>query len=341
METTLLNTVSLPELVDLIRKDFKMVQKMIQPNAGRLYITDPIGKNQGNTKRYDEMDTQTFGRRKREGEASKKAAVGVGFNVTMTKKRIAMEIDITQEMLDENRHVEVGTQIRNLSHFIPQRLELDMSHLLTFASATSYVDLDGDTVTTSVGDGLALASTVHTLKFTSTTYSNRVSGDPVASQGGLEAAESLAITDVLSNFGERRVFNFNAWVTTDDPNTVNTVKRILRSSADVDAAHSGVMNVNANKYQHIILPYLATTATGARDSTKERIWFLIAIGQGTNGWQAYYGIWEPSHMKPQPLTSNGSNNEDYSRDIFTLGVREGRGLRVCTGRGLIASLPTS
>lgn len=338
--TALLNTITLPEMSDLIRKQFVMVQQMVKPQAGQLFITDRIGKGQGNTKRYDEIDTQTFARRKREGAASKKAQVGVGYNVTMEKKRIALEIDITQEQRDENRNAEVGSLITNLTHFCPQRIELDQTHILTFCTATSYTDMDGEVNTVSVGDALSLVNAAHTLKFSASTYSNRVTGDPVFSRGGLEAAEGLATTNVLSNFGERRVMTFNAIVTGDDPNTVNAVKQFLNSTADVDAAQSGVMNVYRGKYRHVVLPYLATTATGARDATKERWWFLAAIGQGTNGWQAYYGEWEAPHMKDRTTDDRGANH-DYSRDIWTFGTRAGYGVRAVSGRGLIGSLPTS
>lgn len=335
MQTQLQNTVALPELVDLVRKEFVTNSKMVQPAAKQLFIVDNIGKGQGNTKRYDEIDIQTYARLKRQAEATKKASVGVGYNVTMTKKRIAMEIDITQEMLDENRYAEVGSQIRALTHFCPQRIELDLTHILTFASATSYTDMDGETVTLTVGDGLALASASHTLKYSSTTYSNRITGDPIFSQGALESAEQLTVTNIYSNFGERRVMNFNTIVTSDDPNTVNAVKQILQSTADIDGAHSGVMNVNKSKYRHVVLPQLATTATGAHDSTKAKYWMLAAAGQGTDGWQAFFGNWESPHMK-EPR----GDSHDYSRDVDTYGVRAGYGIRAVTARGLIFSLAT-
>jgi len=341
MQGTLLNTVTFSELVDLIRKKFLMVQKMADTNtAGQLFIKDSIAKGQGNTKRYDEIDTQTFGRLKRQGEAAKKASVGIGYNATMTKKRIAMEIDITQEMRDENRYAEVGSLITSLTHFCPQRIALDQTHRLTFCSATSYTDMDGDTVSTVTGDSLALVYSAHTLKFSSNTYSNRVSADPIFSRGGLEAAETLATTNVLSNFGEKRVMKFNTIITGEDPNTVNAVQQFLNSISDVDQNNSGVTNVYKGKYRHLVLPYLATTATGAYDSTKRRWWFLAALGMGAEGWQAYYGEWEAPHLKDQSTDEKGSNH-DYSRDIWTFGTRAGYGLVTVSARGIIGSLPTS
>lgn len=333
MENTFLNTVTFSQMTDLIRKKFVAVADRVKPAASPLFITDNIGKGQGNTKRYDEIDTETFARRKREGEAAKKTAVGVGYNVTMTKKRIALEIDITQEMRDENRYAEVGTLITDLTQFCPERVELDMTHILTFGTATSMVDMDGETVDLTVGDGLALFSTAHTCKFSSTTYSNRVSGDPVFSRGGLESALNLATTNIVNNFGNKRVMRFNTIITSEDPNTCMAVKQFLNSVSDVDQNNSGVINVYKGKFTHIELPYLATTATGANDSTKRRYWFLASIGMGAKGWQAYYGIWEAAHLKP--VTENGS------RDIWTHGVRQGYGVKAVSGRGIIGSFPTS
>lgn len=337
METNLLNTVSLPELTDLIRRQFVTHNDKIAPVVGQLFITEPVGKGQGKSKRMTEVDTQTFARGKREAEKTKKASVGIGYSVDMIKKRIGIEIDITQEMRDENRHSEVGTLIQSLVHFCPQRMELDGSHILSFCNATSYVDMDGDTVNVAVGDSLALAHATHTLKFSSSTYSNIVSGAPAFGRTGLEAAEKMTKTQVMSHFGERRVMNFNAIITSDDPNTCNTVKQFLGSIADVDGAHSNVMNVYKGKYRHIELPYLATDANGNRDAAKETWWFLAAIGQGQMGWQAYLGLWEAPRFKDSSVNETGANH-DYSADVWTFGTRAGYAYRAVSGRGIIVSL---
>jgi hypothetical protein len=335
----ILNTITFSGMTDLIRKEYVETQKMIKPMAKQLYISDYVGKGQGNTKRYDEIDTETYAKLKREGEAVSKAKVGIGYNKTMTKKRIGIEIDITQEMRDENRYPQVGALITNLTHFCPQRIELDATHRLTFGTATSYTDRDGETVDLTGGDGLAVFSTVHTLKYSPLTWSNRVSGDPVFSRGALEGAELLATTNILSNFGERRVMTFNTIITGDDPNTVNSVKQFLQSTTDIDQNNSNVMNVYLNKYTHLILPQLATTATGANDSTKRRYWFLGALNQGANGLQAYYGEWEAPHMVASP--ASGNNMEDPHRDVWSYGTRAGYGFVFVSGRGIIGSFPTA
>jgi hypothetical protein len=65
MQTTLLNSVTLSEFTDLVEKDFITYQKMVSPVAQQIFITDSMPANTGDSRRYDEVDTETFGRRKR------------------------------------------------------------------------------------------------------------------------------------------------------------------------------------------------------------------------------------------------------------------------------------
>lgn len=335
---TLLNTITLPEFSDLVMKQFSHVSQLITPRARQLFIYEDLTAWPSQFKRYDEVDTEIYGRLMREGENAAKARAGVGYNKTMTARRFAREIDITWQMRRYGNTHKVKSELYTMNHFIPQREELNLSHILSFCSSTSYVDMDGETIDLTVGDGLALLSTVHTLAFSTTTYSNRVSGDPVFSQGALELAENLAVSDVLSNFGARRVLNFNTIVTSDDRPTSRAVDQVLQSTADVDAAHSGVVNLYKNSYVHVELPYLATTATGARDSTKRRWWFIVAAGQGVMGWQAYFGEFEKMNLK---MPSPGNNLENGHNDNWTYGVRGSHGIVALSGRGLIGSLPVS
>lgn len=338
LNTSWLNTVTLPEFSDLTEKQFSFQQTMIVPKAQQLFIYEDLTSWPHEQKRYDEVDVETFAKLKRQGENSQKARGNVGYNVTMTARRFAMEINVSWEYRRYGKVQQVKDELYSLNHFIEQRRELDLSHRFTFCSATAYTDLDGTSVDVTVGDGLALVSAVHTLSASSTTYTNEVSGDPAFSQGALELAESLMVTDIYSNFGEKRVLMFNTIVTTDDPTTCRAVRQLMNSTADVDLANSGVTNTYKGKYTHVELPYLATTATGARDATKKRWWFVVASGQGTRGWQAYFGVFEETNMKSP---SAGNNAEDMHTDDWTYGTRGSYGIAILSGRGLIASLPAN
>lgn len=338
---TWLNTATLPEFSDLVMKGFSHQKEMVMPAAAQLFLQEDLTGYGSDTKRYDEVDVETFAKLKRQGENAQKAKAGVGYNKTMRARRYAMEINVSWEYrrYSQQYAANVKNDLTSLQHFIPQRFELNLTHALTFATSTAYTDMDGESIDVSTGDALALAYSAKTLAFSSTTYRNRVNGDPAFSQGGLEAAESLFVSDILSNFGDRRVLKANKIFTSDDPNTCRTVRQVLHSTADVDAAHAGVLNAFSNKYMHVELPYLATTATGARDATKKRWWGIVAAyGSASNSWQAYYGIFENTNVK---TPSAGNNGEDASNDDWKFGVRGSMGVAVLSGRGLVMSCPNS
>jgi len=339
---SLLNTITLSAFVDLEKKQFSHVNAMIQPAAQQLYITEDLTSWSSNQKRYDEIDVETFASLKREGENAAKVRGGIGYSKTMTVKRVAAEIDITYEMRRYGNEHRIKQELYRLNHFVIQRTELDLTHRFSFASSTSYTDKDGETVDTTMGDAAtALVSATQPLKFSSTTYRNRVTADPAFSQSALETAEDLYTTDVLSNFAERRVIKPNVIFSTDTASLMNDIKKVLNSTADVDAAHAGVKNVNYQKYTHVVLPYLATTATGARDSTKKRWWGLISSGMG-GGFQAYYGIFERANLKtPVNVGSGMFVGEDIHNDNQTFGARGSYGICILVGRGLVMALPTS
>lgn len=336
-QATFLNTVTFPELTDLLDRHFKSVGGLIVPVAKQLFLDETMGAGEGELKLLQEYDFTTYAKAKPQGVDAKKAAFGIGYFVTIRMKRIGIESEITWEMRRLNKYKEVMAALEGLPHFCPQRVDLDLTHRFTFATSTSYTDMDGNTVDLTVGDGLALASASHTLKFSSTTYSNRVSGDPLFSKGALEAAELLSTTDILSNFGERRVMDFNTIVTGNNPTVVNAVKQFLRSTSDNTQMNAGVVNVNQDKYRHLILPMLATTATGAADSTKKNWWALVAANAGLRGWQAYYVEWEGMNFIP----SSAGNGTDVHKDIWYFNVRQAYNIGIVSGRGAIFSCPTS
>jgi len=334
---TLLNTLTFSQMTDLVRREWITLNMDHPKNAKQLFITEPVGAGQGSTKRYNEIDTEKYADVKGEGANHKKAKVGVGYQVDMTARTFSKEIDITLEMRNDNRYTEVGTLITSLGNFCENRMDLDLTHRLTFATSSSYTDKNGDTVTVTVGDGNPLLYATHTLAFSSTQYRNRVSGDPVFSQGAFEAALLLAATQILTNFGEKKTMNFNTIVSGDDPSTIRAIKQLLNSMADVDAVQSGVNNVYKGRMNHIVLSDLATTAAGAYDSTKRRWWFIVAAGQGAAGWQAYLGTW----INPQFLAPTYGDGMDIHNLNWTYATYARYGICVPTGKGIIGSCPTS
>jgi hypothetical protein len=233
-------------------------------------------------------------------------------------------------MRTQNKYSDVINRLTNLAKQGAERMELDMTHRLTFGTATSYTDMDGETVDTAVGDTYQLFYTAHTVKGASTTYRNILANNPQLSRGALEAMEKQIVENSVNQFGEKVRIAFDVLFTTDDPNTINTANEYLKSVASPDGINSGVINVYKGKYRHIMLPLLATDANGLVDSTKAKMWGLVS----TEASSAHALIWEEPRLK---TPSEGNNGEEFSTDDWNFGVRGGFGLAILNGQWIHTS----
>lgn len=298
----------------LFLKGLDTVQ-MAARNSG-IFRVDSIPDHSGNTKEYSEIDLEEYAKKKPEGDQAIRAKVQQGYSVTGKLYRVALDIGITYEMRHYNKYMEVVSRLTNLGAVAGKRMELDLSHRITFATVTSYTDMDGDTISTVTGDGYQWAYTAHTVKGSSTTFRNRLANNPVFSKGALEGMEQLVVENSINQFGEKVYIPYDILWTTDDPNTINTVKEFLKSTAAPDAANSGVVNVYSGKYRHVILPRVATTATGAVDSTKAKYWGLASSSNS----QAILAVNEEPRLK---VSSETGNSTEFSTEDFNFGATAG------------------
>ena len=322
-----LNTTTFPvftRLAGVIFEKMKNSVRMVARGSG-LFREETIPANSGETRDYQEIDQNQYASFKGQGAQSDRARVVLGYNKLVTVRRFSQDIGITYEMRRFNKYPEVVQKLTSLAKMAPNKMELDLQHRIGFGLSTSYTDKDGQIVDLTVGDGLALFSTAHLLTGTSTTYRNRLAGNPALSKGALEGIERLVVEETLNNLGEKIIVPFDILWTTDDPNTCNTALEYLKSVAAPDFANSGVTNVYQAKYKHIKLDLVATTAVGAPDNTKRRYWG-IASSDATD---AHLGVWEAPHLKtPSDLNAG----EEFSTDDWNFGVRAGWGIGVVTGR---------
>jgi hypothetical protein len=206
-----------------------------------------------------------------------------------------------------------------------RRIELDLAHRISFGTAASYVDMDGDTVDLTMGDGLSLFNTAHTVRGAATTYRNRLAGNAAFSKSALEGIEKLCVEQTINQFGEKMTMPFDVLFSSDDPNTVNTIMTELNSMASTTVqVNEGVINVNGGKYRHIMLPLLATTKDGAVDNSKATYWGLVS----TMFTSAYLGVHEEPRLKSP---TEGSNAEEFSTDDWNFGTRAGYFICIVSG----------
>lgn len=294
-----------------------------------LFKEVPVPLNTGNTRKFTEIDLEEYAAYKAEGDQASRAKVQQGYSKEGTLYRVAKDIGITYEMRTQGKYLEVQSKLYSLGKLGMNRMELDLSHRLTFGHATSYTDLDGRTIDTTVGDTLALFSTAHTLRGSATTFRNILSGNPQFSQGSLEAMEKMRIENTFNQFGEKMSMRDDIIWSTDDPNTVRSIKQVLQSTSDVTQNNPGVVNTISGRYRHIMLPRIATTATGAVDSTKAKYWGLASSEMSS----AYLGV----HEEPRLKTPVSDNPEDINTDDWTFSVRAGWMIVIVAANWIAAS----
>lgn len=290
--------------------------KMEARDSG-MFRVDMIPDHTGNTKEYSEIDLEEYADDKAEGDQSSRARVQQGYSKIGTLYRVSKDIGITYEMRRYNKYTDVVARLTNLGKLPARRMELDLQHRIGFATATSYVNKSGRTIDTTVGDTLALASTAHTVRGSSATFRNRLANNPVFSRGALEGMEQMIVENSINQFGEKVTIPYDILWTTDDQNTINTVREFLRSTSAPDQNNSGVVNVYGGKYKHVILSRVATDANGAVDSSKAKYWGLASSENS----QAFLGINEEPRMKTP--AANGNNAEDFSTEDWNFGSTAG------------------
>jgi hypothetical protein len=331
-------TFTFPEISNLIKKMFAETLPQVPLDAKPLFIFKSIPQGMGDSIQVNEQDYTTYAADMPEGVNAAKGQFGVGFHKQVLWHRYGLEMDITYKMRTTAMWLDiVSATVKALSQAVPQRENLDMTHMLTFGNAVSYVDMDGFVRDTSTGDGLSLFNAAHLLAFVPQTYSNIVPGNPQFTKTALESAELLTKTDILDNFGKLRRMPFKTIWCSDTPNLTNSIMQYIRSVSDPVQANPGVENPYKGKYDILPLSLLATDANGIYDGTKQNWWGIAALaGSGGERWQAYRVQWEAPRLITSP--SAGNNGEDRHNDNWNYGVRGSENYAALSGRGIIASL---
>lgn len=289
-----------------------------------------VSSNEVSDTEHSSMDAFGFARRKTQGDNFFKSAPTQNYSKTITKYRIGEIAEITWDMRKYDRYREMSKALKKLGRTTRDRLELDLTHRFTFGLDTSYTDLDGVTVTTTVGDGYQLFYTAHTVNGSSTTYRNRIANNPSFTKGGLEAAELLYSSQMIDSAGKKVTIRPDTIVTGDDPTIGNTVREYLNSVADPTSANSGVANEYRSKYKHIVLPYLATDNEGAYNASKKDYWMLAAVAHTD-------AVLEISEMPHMIAPSPGSNSEDFDNDDWKFKSSAAYGLEITDPKWIVMS----
>lgn len=292
-------------------------------NSG-LFKEVNIPNESGNTREFSEIDLEEYADRKGESDQASHARVQQGYTKIGKLYRVAKDITISYEMRTQGKYMEIKNRLTNLGKLAPNRMDLDLTHRITFGTQTSYTDRDGETVDVSLGDGKSLFATDHPVKGASDTFRNILANNPQLSPSALESMEQMRNENTINQFGEKMNMKADVLFTTDDPNTVRTAKEILKSTASTeDNKNEGVVNTYQNSYRHIVLPRLATDANGKVDSSKNKYWGLASTEMSSG----YLGV----HEEPRLKAPSSSDGKEFDTDDWKFGTRAGYMIVIVAG----------
>jgi len=329
----IISTNTLPQMTDLVKRSFDDGLKnlpQVMRNSG-IVMEEKMPMHTGEFKRFAErVHRNQYASTRDEGQGTTEATVQYGYEKDMQVYTVALGVSITKRMRVAGKDQPILDQITSLSEVCTNTMDLDLAHRLTFHTATAYTNRDGDSINITTGDGLALASAVHTLTGSASTYSNIVSGNPQFSKGALENAEKLFAEETLNNLGEKMMMRGDTIITTDDPNTIHQVRELMNATADVETSNSATFNVYKNAYKHVISGRIATTAAGAVDSTKKKYWFLA----DSTSSDFYLCILENPYLT-NPASGNSSEDSDTENRTYRTAATYG--MAIVTGRWIKCS----
>ena len=307
--TPILNTSSVVDHVAnlnvMFNKGFESFVDFINSMGGSMrqfYTTRYEGSNNGITFRVEEPLTGLgIAKETDEGNDFNAGVIAPGYYKDVTVYRRTYTLPWTWYFVYHNKYPDqVSKLIQETGWAVAYRLELDATHPFSFGTATTYTNIDGRSVDISAGDSLQLFYTAHTLTNSSTTYRNRLAGNPQISSGAIEAAENLTNQQIYDNNGQRRPARKDTIVVASDQTSYNVALKIVNSTAPREEAHAGVYNPYMGKYRVIRALWLDSDATGAVDSTKSKYWMMV----DSRNLGAYLYVTENPRVTT-PTTSNG------------------------------------
>lgn len=337
----LVSTMSTPAIQDLIRKSF---QTNLAGNTGgdvrRIFVKDTSDWTVS-LKRIQEIDRERFAEQKVEGQKSAQRGFSQGYFKDIKRKTISVTKKVTGEEYQALEAHKLSGFAMQTSQDVVDKIELDMRNYLGYATVgTSYTDNGGFLIDLTVGDGLSLFSTVHTLKNSATTYSNILSGAPTLSNTALEAAEDFFAYNVLDNYGQRMSIKPDTLIISRKAIMRNRADRIFRSEspesiAGTANANSGVQNTYKNKYQILEIEF-DVDSLNITDSTKSFYWFLAALNGSVDAGmrlQAYYVSWMSPMVAPAEV--------DQDAWYLSYTARSAYGIAGVSGRGIVVAKATA
>lgn len=293
---------------DLIVKSFMTPSPRQFGDERKLFIPkSPKGGIAAEVDKVTEMDRERFAAtQKVQGQASAQAGIAEGYSKVISRKTVSIERILSGEAVLGLEDKGLASWAMDTRADVEDKILLDMRNFLIYSagSATTYTDNGGFSVDVTVGDGYQAFYTAHTLKFSSTTYSNVLSGAPSLSEVALDTADDFFTYNRLDNYGKPLANPGRLTIVTSNKAVMKSrAQRLIGSPTPTSIEgqvnnNSGVPNRHEGRYDHIAVDF-DQDANGNWDSTKSFYWFLASLsGAEADRLQFYYIRWMSPTVAP-------------------------------------------
>jgi hypothetical protein len=335
----LITTYTVPALQDLIQKSFiQSVYNSTPSDVKQLFIKVTTDWST-NLKRMQEVDRERFAEQKVEGAPSAQRGLGQGYYKDIYRKTISLTRKVSGEEYNALQDHQLATYAMNTAQDVTDKIDLDQRNFLGYGTqGTSYVDNGGFTIDTTTGDGQAIFSTAHTLKFNTATYSNIISGAPSLTNTAIETAEDFFSYNVLDNYGQRMSMSPNTIITSKKATMVNRIERLLGSQSPESLSgtaqsNAGVLNTYKDKYSRLVVEF-DVDAFNVTNTALSYYWFLARVGgSAMDSLQWYYISWL------SPMVATPEVWQD--KWVMSWTARAAYGIGAVSSRGIVVSKATS
>lgn len=322
---------TVPAVQDLVKKSF--AKEVFRPAGDvRRIFHKATGDWSSNKKQITEVDRDRFAEQKVEGEASAQRGISEGYNKQITRKTISVTRLVSGEAYKALTAHKLAEYASQTGADVVDKIELDMRNFIGIIGS-SYTDNAGFTIDTTTGDGQDLFDTGHTLKNSSTTYRNILSGAPSFSETALESAEDFFSYNVLDNNGQRITMKPNTIITSEAATMKNRVTRLLGSISPEaiegsSNSNSGVQNTYKNKYRHLVVEF-DVDSSNVQNTALKFYWYLAALGgMPETSFQGYYVSWLSPQVAPVEINQDKWTLSYTARACYGIGAVSGKGILV-------------
>lgn len=203
-----------------------------------------------------------------------------GDTLNLTQLKRTARAKITQDLMEFSKYPQIAAELQEVGGYLWRGYALDLTHRFTFAFDTSYTDRGGATISTVGGDAAALCANTHTLN-SGDTFDNLLTAR--LSESSLEDAEDL-MNAFIDHNGELVNPRADTLITGTHSETRHVGERLTTQPMQLDSDFNNV-SVYKGAFKHVVLPYLDTTAAGAKNTAKYRYWFIMdsRLGSAPNG----------------------------------------------------------